>query len=155
MKKGVFAGSFDPVTKGHEAIIKKACTLFDQVIVGIGTNTTKNAYFSLEKRMEFLQKTFEGNAKVLVIPFSGLTIDFCREQKAEFIIRGLRSVADFEYEKNIAQMNRAMAPDLDTVFFLTDPSFSAFTSTIVREILRFKGDVSPFVPDAIADLMQG
>lgn len=152
-KIAVFAGSFDPVTRGHEAVVLKACRLFDRVIIGVGTNTTKNALFSLEKRIEILNAVFHQQPGVSVLPMSGLTITFCKNQEAGFIIRGLRSAPDFEYERNIAHMNKMMAPDIETVFLLTDPAYSAVSSTIVREILRFKGDVSAFVPEAAMHLL--
>jgi pantetheine-phosphate adenylyltransferase len=153
IKIAVFAGSFDPVTRGHEAVIRKACNLFDKVIVGVGTNTTKNALFPLEKRILFLEETFKEIPQVEVLPFSGLTIDFCRSQNARFLLRGLRSSPDFEYERNIALMNKTMAPDIETIFLLTEPEFTAVSSTIVREILRFKGDISAFVPAAVNALL--
>jgi len=152
-KVAVFPGFFDPVTRGHEAIVKRAIPLFEKIIVAVGNNTSKANFFSLEKRMEFLEQTFQKEEKVVVMEFSGLTVDFCRSVGASVILRGLRSVSDFEYEKNIAQMNRAMVPDLETLFLLTDPEFTAFTSTIARDIIKYGGNIKPFVPVAIHNLI--
>jgi pantetheine-phosphate adenylyltransferase len=152
-KVAVFPGFFDPVTRGHEAIVKRAIPLFEKIIVAVGNNTSKANFFPLEKRMEFLEQTFQKEEKVVVMEFSGLTVDFCRSVGASVILRGLRSVSDFEYEKNIAQMNRAMVPDLETLFLLTDPEFTAFTSTIARDIIKYGGNIKPFVPVAIHNLI--
>lgn len=153
IKTAVFAGSFDPVTLGHEAVVHKACTLFDHVIIGLGTNTSKNSMFSSEKRALMLEAVFKNHPQVSVKPFSGLTVDLCKSMQAQFIVRGLRSAADLEYERNIAQMNKMLAPEIETVFLLTDPALSPLSSTIVREILRFEGDVSAFVPAAALELL--
>lgn len=149
----VFPGFFDPVTRGHEAIVKRAIPLFEKIIVAVGNNTSKSNFFSLNQRMDFLKKTFMNEQKVEVHEFSGLTVDFCRSVGASVILRGLRSVSDFEYEKNIAQMNRAMVPDLETLFLLTDPEFTAFTSTIARDIIKYGGNIKPFVPVAIHQMI--
>lgn len=146
MKRAVFPGSFDPITKGHEDIVKRAVALFDEIIVGIGINSSKSYFFSLEKRMEFIRQTFKDEPRVKVQSYTGLTIDYCRSAGAQFILRGLRSSADFEFERGIAQMNKAMATDIETVFILTAPELSAINSTIVRDILRHGGDASQFVP---------
>lgn len=148
-KIAVFPGSFDPITKGHEDIVKRALTLFDEVIVAIGVNSTKNYFFPLEKRIEFIEQTFKGESKVKVQSYSGLTIDFCRSVNSNFILRGLRTSADFEFERGIAQMNKAMETGIETVFILTMPALSAINSTIVRDILKHGGDASPFVPAGI------
>jgi pantetheine-phosphate adenylyltransferase len=152
-KIAVFAGSFDPVTRGHESIVNTACNIFDQIIVAVGNNTTKNALFPTEKKIDLLKTIFNGNDKVSILPFNGLTIDFCKSQNALFMIRGLRSTADFEYEKSIAHMNKTMAPEIETIFIITEPQLSAVSSTIVREILRSGGDVSQFVPRSIKDAL--
>lgn len=148
-KRAVFPGSFDPITKGHEDIIKRALSLFDEVIVAIGVNSTKNYYFPLEKRVQFIEDTFKGESKVKVQHYSGLTIDFCRSVNASFILRGLRTSADFEFERGIAQMNKAMETGIETIFILTMPELSAINSTIVRDILKHGGDASPFVPTGV------
>lgn len=146
MAIAVFPGSFDPFTLGHESIVKRMLPLFDQVIVGIGTNTHKNYYFNLEKRKIWIEKVFVNEKKVQVEAFSGLTIDFCRKVGAKFIVRGLRTTTDLEFEKAIAQMNKTMANDIETLFILPTPELSAINSTIIRDIVRNGGDASPFVP---------
>lgn len=149
MSIAVFPGSFDPFTKGHESIVRRVLPLFDQVIVAIGINTHKNYYFPLEKRKEWIGKVFAGEKKISVESFSGLTIDFCRKMNAKFIIRGLRTTTDLEFEKAIAQMNKTMANEIETLFILPTPELSAINSTIIRDIVRNGGDASPFVPSAI------
>ncbi len=146
----VFPGSFDPITKGHENIVKRASLLFDEIVVAIGSNSSKSSMFSLELRTEWLEKVFEGQPNVRVTHYSGLTIDFARSLGAGFLLRGVRNGGDFEYERTIAQMTKAMAPELETVILFTDPEFAAINSTVVREILKNHGDVSQFVPDGIA-----
>lgn len=149
MAIAVFPGSFDPFTLGHESIVKRMLPLFDQVIVGIGTNTHKNYYFPLEKRKIWIEKVFVNEKKVLVEAFSSLTIDFCRKVGAKFIVRGLRTTTDLEFEKAIAQMNKTMANDIETLFILPTPELSAINSTIIRDIVRNGGDASPFVPAGV------
>jgi pantetheine-phosphate adenylyltransferase len=146
----VFPGSFDPITRGHESIVQRSLPLFDTVIIGIGTNSTKSSMFPLEKRKQLLEQTFAGNPKIKIVDYATLTVDFCRQHGAHYIIRGLRSVTDFEYESNIARMNRMMAPEVETVFMISLPEFSAIHSTIVREIIKHGGDVSQFIPQGIA-----
>ena len=145
----VFPGSFDPITRGHEEIVKRALPLFDEIIVGIGSNTNKNYYFSEDRREHFIGKVFAEFPQVKVMRYSGLTVDFCKEIGSKYILRGLRTSADFEFERAIAQMNRAMAPDIDTIFLVSDPSLSHISSTIVRDILLYQGDVSNFVPSVL------
>ena len=148
-KIAVFPGSFDPITIGHESLVKRALPLFDKIIVSIGTNSSKSYYFSLEQRLNFIQETFAGEEKVEVMTFEGLTVDFCREIGAGFLLRGLRISSDFDFERNIALMNRAMDPNIETVFLVSEPEYSAINSTIVRDIIRNGGDASSFVPEAI------
>ena len=145
----VFPGSFDPITKGHEDVVLRASLIFDEVIIAIGMNSSKKAFFSIEKRIEFIQETFVTNPNISVDTYKGLTVDFCKKSNANFILRGVRNVNDFEYEKSISQLNRKLAPEIDTVFLMTLPEHSAISSTIVREILTHKGDVSMFVPDKL------
>ncbi len=145
----VFPGSFDPITKGHENIVKRALPLFDKVIVAVGVNSSKKYLFSLEQRMEWIKATFNFEPKVSVETYEGLTVRFCLEKQAGFIIRGLRNAGDFQFEKGIAQMNRDLVSGIDTVFLVTAPELSAINSTIVRDIIRNDGDVSKFVPNAI------
>ncbi|MFM2207369.1 MAG: pantetheine-phosphate adenylyltransferase [Bacteroidota bacterium] len=149
-KIAVFPGSFDPITKGHESIILRCLPLFDEIVVGIGYNSNKHYYFSQERREHFIRKTFESHPNVSVRRYSGLTIDFCKEIGAKYIIRGLRTSADFEFERAIAQMNRSMNEGIETVFLVSDPSLTHISSTIVRDILLYNGDVSAFVPSAVS-----
>ena len=148
-KIAVFPGSFDPITKGHEDIVKRGLLLFDEIIIAIGENSTKSYFFPLEKRTSFIEKTFKGEPKIKTDTYSGLTIDYCKKVNANFILRGLRNPSDFEFEKAIAQMNRAMAPEIETVLMLTEPEFSAISSTIVRDIIRNKGNAKQFVPAGV------
>lgn len=146
----VFPGSFDPITKGHESIVKRALPLFDKVIVALGTNSEKkDAFFSLEKRIKWIKQVFKDEPKVEVHEYSGLTVDFCIKMNARFILRGLRTSADFEFERAIAQTNRFLKPDVETMFLLTTPEHTHITSTIVREVIKNNGDASIFVPDTI------
>jgi len=145
MKRAVFPGSFDPVTIGHQDIIHRGLKVFDEIIIGIGENLDKKYMFSSKERFDFVSKTFEAETKVYVKTYDGLTVDFCRKNNAEFIIRGLRNPADFEFEKAIAQTNRKMS-EIETVFLLTSADTSYISSSIVRDILRNNGDVSIFVP---------
>lgn len=141
---GLFPGSFDPFTKGHEAVVKKALLLFDEVIIGIGTNTSKNYLFSLDKRKEHIRSLFPDESNVKIETYQKLTVDFCKEIGAGYIIRGLRDSKDFEYEKSIAHMNHDIS-GIETVFFLTDQQYGAINSTIIREIFRNGGNIKPFV----------
>lgn len=145
MKKiAVFPGSFDPFTKGHESIIEKALTLFDKVVIGIGHNVTKNYLFDLDTRTKHIQSIYEGEERIEVIVFQGLTVDFCKKVGAQFLVRGLRDTKDFEYEKNIAQMNH-MISGIESVFFMTVPEYAAVNATIVREIHKSGGKIDLFV----------
>ena len=149
MRIAVFPGSFDPITRGHESIVRRCLHLFDEIIVGIGYNTNKHYFFSQDRREHFISKTFEGEPKIKVMRYSGLTVNFCKEIGAGFILRGLRTSADYEFERAIAQMNRAMNEGVETIFVVSDPSLSHISSTIVRDILLYQGDVSPFIPASI------
>jgi len=149
MKTAVFPGSFDPFTLGHESIVRKALPLFDKIVVAIGANSTKNSTFDLDIRTQWIKKTFADATNVDVIPFKGLTVDFCREQNAQFILRGLRNPNDYQYESAIAQMNQALNSDVTTVFLICDPEYAAISSSIVREIHKNAGDVKQFLPKAI------
>jgi pantetheine-phosphate adenylyltransferase len=146
----VFPGSFDPITKGHQDIIQRGLPLFDELVIAIGHNTNKNYFYSQERREHFIKKTFEGESKIRVQRYSGLTVEFCKSIQATHILRGLRTSADFEFERAIAQMNHAMAPGIETVFIVSSPSLSHISSTIVRDILLYQGDISPFVPAAVS-----
>jgi pantetheine-phosphate adenylyltransferase len=145
-KIAVFPGSFDPFTIGHESVLKRALPLFDKVYVMLGVNQAKSQYFTIEQRKRMIEDVFAGETKVIVAIHSGLTIDFCKSIGATHILRGLRTSADFEYERAIAQVNKKMLHPIETVFFLTMPEHTPINSTIVREILRYGGDVSQFIP---------
>ena len=145
----IFPGSFDPITKGHENILHRALPLFDEIIIAIGKNSSKQNYFSLEQREKWIKQVFANEPKVRIETYTGLTIDFCKKMNAHYILRGLRTSADFEFEKAIAQNNKQMAPEVETVFILPIPELSAINSTIVRDIIRNNGDASQFVPVGI------
>jgi pantetheine-phosphate adenylyltransferase len=146
MKIAVFPGSFDPITIAHADIVKRALPLFDKIIVGIGINSAKQGYFSPEKRMDVIEAVFAGIPKVEVQLYQGLTVEFCKQNNANFIVRGVRSVGDFEYEKPIAQINQTLMPEVETILFFSKPEYGAISSTIVRDILKHGGDVSKFLP---------
>ncbi|HOW25442.1 MAG TPA: pantetheine-phosphate adenylyltransferase [Bacteroidales bacterium] len=150
MKKiAVFPGSFDPITRGHESIVIRALPLFDEVIVAVGQNAEKNYYFTLEKRMAWISEVFRGFPAIRVESYQGLTVDFCRQREAQYIVRGLRTSADFEFERSIGQINRKIHPGLETIFLLATPELSALNSSIVRDIIRNNGDPKPFIPETI------
>ncbi|NQX84535.1 MAG: pantetheine-phosphate adenylyltransferase [Flavobacteriaceae bacterium] len=148
MKRAIFPGSFDPITLGHYDIIKRGCELFDEVIVAIGVNSSKKYMFSLEKRKRFIEETFANQPKVSVVTYEGLTVNFCKEIGADFILRGLRNPADFEFEKAIAHTNRELS-NIETVFLLTTAKTSFISSSIVREVLRYNGDYTKLVPESV------
>lgn len=148
MRRALFPGSFDPITLGHEDIIRRGVTLFDEVVVAIGINADKKYLFDLEQRKTFLEKTFADEPKVKVVTYEGLTIDFCHKIDAAFILRGLRNPADFEFEKAIAHTNRKLSK-IETVFLLTAAKTSYISSSIVRDVLRNGGDYTVLVPDAV------
>lgn len=151
MKKvAVFPGSFDPITIGHVDIVLRALPLFDEVIVAIGTNSQKQNLFALDKRIAWIKKVFEGEKKISIESYEGLTVHFCEKMKAGYLLRGIRSAADFEYEKTIAHLNRDMLPQLETILILARPELSSISSTIVREIIRGKGKIQKFIPSQIS-----
>jgi pantetheine-phosphate adenylyltransferase len=149
MKIAVFPGSFDPVTRGHESVVRRALPLFDSVIVAVGENSGKQGYFPVDQRIRWIAETFAGEPKVTVSRYEGLTVDFCRKTGAGFILRGLRTAADFEFERGIGQMNRLMDPGIETVFLLCEPEFSSLSSSIVRDIHRHGGDIRQFLPKGV------
>ncbi|MEA1897720.1 MAG: pantetheine-phosphate adenylyltransferase [Bacteroidota bacterium] len=142
----VFPGSFDPFTIGHESIVRRALLLFDEIIIAIGKNTNKNEFYSIEKREEWIRTVFQNEAGVKVMSYEGMTVDFCKSRGAGFLLRGLRTAYDFEYERAIAQVNKAMESDIESVFLLTSPEHTHINSSIVRDILRQGGDASKFLP---------
>ena len=148
MKKAIFPGSFDPITLGHFDIIKRSITLFDEVIVAIGINAEKKYMFSLTDRKRFIEEAFDNEPKVSVITYEGLTIDLCKLMKAQFILRGLRNPADFEFEKAIAHTNRRLSK-IETVFLLTAANTSYISSSIVRDVIRNGGEYQMLVPDSV------
>lgn len=148
MKRTIFPGSFDPITLGHYDIIKRGIRLFDEVIVAIGVNSAKKYMFSLEQRKQFIEAAFKDEPRVKVVTYEGLTVDFCTKHKVDFILRGLRNPADFEFEKAIAHTNRDLAP-VETVFLLTAAKTSYISSSIVREVIRHNGDYTLLVPDSV------
>ncbi len=148
-KIGIFPGSFDPITSGHKHIIVKASKIVDVLIVGIGDNSSKKSFYSLEKREEWVKNTFENYDNILVKKYSGLTINFAEKEDAEFIFRGLRSSLDYEYEKQIAETNSVLNQEIETIFLLSDKKYGMISSTIVREILKNNGDIRDFVPKEV------
>lgn len=148
-KIAVFPGSFDPFTVGHESIVLRGLDLFDRIIVAIGHNTTKNSRFSIDQRIRMVQEIFANAPQVEVVTFDGLTVDFCKSVNAKFILRGLRTSADFEFERAIGQMNKMMNDDIETVFLLTSTIHTPINSSIVREIMKNNGDVSAFIPQSL------
>ncbi|MFK8298169.1 pantetheine-phosphate adenylyltransferase [Capnocytophaga cynodegmi] len=148
MKRALFPGSFDPITLGHYDIIHRALDLFDEIVVAIGVNNDKNYMFSVEQRKNFIEKAFTDEPKVKVTTYQGLTVDFCKEINAQFILRGLRNPADFEFEKAIAHTNRTLSK-IETVFLLTAASTSFISSSIVRDVIRNNGDYTVLVPESV------
>jgi pantetheine-phosphate adenylyltransferase len=149
IKRAVFPGSFDPITKGHENIILRAIPLFDEIIVAVGLNIEKKSYFKVEDRIKWIKKVFADSPKIKVESYSGLTVDYCREVKASYILRGLRTSADFEFERTVGQVNKKLDPAIETVFLLTTPEYNSINSSIVRDVYKNGGDVSLFIPDAV------
>ena len=148
MKKAIFPGSFDPITSGHYDVIKRGATLFDELIIAIGINADKKYMFSLEERKKFIEDCFKDETNIKVVTYKGLTVDFCLENNVQFILRGLRNPADFEFEKAIAHTNRDLAP-IETVFLLTAANTSYISSSIVRDVIRNNGDYTKLVPKSV------
>ncbi|MGB1284690.1 MAG: pantetheine-phosphate adenylyltransferase [Polaribacter sp.] len=148
MKKAIFPGSFDPFTLGHLDVINRGVRLFDELIIAIGVNSDKKYMFTLEQRKKFIQDSFLENPKIKVVTYQGLTVDFCKKNNVQFILRGLRNPADFEFEKAIAHTNRDLAP-IETVFLLTAASTSYISSSIVRDVIRNNGDYTKLVPKTV------
>lgn len=148
MRKAIFPGTFDPFTIGHYSVVKRALTFMDEVIIGIGVNEKKKTYFPIEKRVEMIRRLFADEPRIWVAAYDGLTVDFAREQGAGFIIRGIRTVHDFEYEETIADVNRKLA-GVETILLFTEPELTSVSSTIVRELLHYQKDVTPFLPEGM------
>ena len=151
MRTAIFPGSFDPITVGHVDILKRSSTLFDNIIVAIGVNSQKKTLFDLETRKHWIETVFKDFPNIKVESYKGLTINFCVEKKATYLIRGIRSASDFEYEKTIAHLNHSMNSSIETILMLSPPELSSISSTIVREIILGNGDVSKFVPKEIIE----
>ena len=148
-KIAIFPGSFDPFTVGHESVVNRALSMFDKIIIMIGFNANKKSFFPIEKRIKWIEQVFKDVDKVEVRIHEGLTVDFCKEVGACYILRGLRTSADFEYERAIAQMNKKMAPEIETVFLLTLPEHTPINATIIRDIVFHGGDASQFLPKGL------
>ncbi len=145
-KIAIFPGSFDPFTKGHEDIVLRGLSLFDEIVIAIGHNSSKKRYFDLDFMIDKIKETFHGNDAVSVIFYNELTAEYARKIGAKYLLRGLRNTTDFEYENSISQVNRHINTSLETVFLITSPQYAAVSSTIIREVHRYKGDVSDFLP---------
>ncbi len=146
-KTAIFPGSFDPFTKGHHDIVLRSLSLFDEVIIGIGYNSTKkNRYFDIDLMVEKIESIYEDNPNVKVVVYNELTSTLAKKYDANFLVRGLRNTTDFEYENTISQMNRNLNPELETIFLITSPEFAAVSSTIIREVHRYGGEIGIYIP---------
>ncbi len=153
MKTALYPGSFDPVTKGHQSIVLRAAKLFDHVVVAIGENSDKKYMYSIEERLLFLEKTFEKTENISIVSYQGLTMDFCKANNINYIIRGVRSDIDWSVESSISNANKLLNPSIETIFLLTEPEFIGISSSAVRDILKHKGDISAFLPKEITQLI--
>jgi pantetheine-phosphate adenylyltransferase len=149
MRIALFPGTFDPVTFGHIDIIERSLPLFDRLVIGIGVNSNKAPMFSAEQRVQWLEEIYKKEPKIRAVIYEGLTVECCKKVKANYILRGIRYVNDFEYEKAIADMNRSLDENIETVFLTCLPKYTSVASTLVRDVIRNGGDVSQFVPDAV------
>jgi pantetheine-phosphate adenylyltransferase len=150
----LFPGTFDPVTLGHTDIIGRALPLFDKLVIGIGRNSNKTEMFSEEQRLEWLREIYKDEPRIQVLAYDGLTVNCCKSVGANFILRGIRYVNDFEYEKAIADMNRSLAHNVETIFLTCLPKYTSVASTLVRDVIRNNGDVSQFLPDVVKETIQ-
>ena len=148
-KIAIFPGSFSPFTIGHQSIVDRALPLFDKIVISIGINSEKPEYFSIEERMQWIKDVYANNPKIEVKKYKGLTVDFCRKENANYILRGLRDSHDFKFEKNIAHMNKELNPNIETIFIITPPKISHISSSIIRDIIKNGGDISKFIPKEI------
>ncbi len=151
----LFPGTFDPLTLGHVDIINRALPLFDKIIVGVGLNTSKTPMFTAEQRMKWINEIYKADARVEGAVYEGLTVDFCKKINAKYILRGIRYVSDFEYEKTIADANRALDHSIETIFLTGEPKYTSVASTIVRDIIRNGGNASPFLPELVYKSLRG
>lgn len=149
----LFPGTFDPITLGHVDIIKRAVPLFDKIIVAVGINAGKAPMFSPEQRKSWIEDIFRGEPKISAAVYECLTVDYCKQVGANYILRGIRYVSDFEYEKTIADANRTLDPTIETFFLTCEPKYTSIASTIVRDIIRNKGNASPFLPDTVVQTL--
>jgi len=148
MRRAIFPGSFDPFTKGHDSIVRRTLRFMDELIIGIGINEGKQAYFPIEQRLAMIQKLYEKESRIKVMSYKGLTVDFAQQQNASFIVRGIRTVKDFEYEEGIADINRQLS-GIETIFLFTEPELSSVSSSVVRELLHYGKDVNMFLPEGM------
>nr|WP_320037102.1 pantetheine-phosphate adenylyltransferase [uncultured Bacteroides sp.] len=148
MKRAIFPGTFDPFTVGHFSVVKRALTFMDEIVIGIGINENKKTYFPIEKRVEMISNLYKDEPRIKVVPYNSLTIDFANSVDAKFIVRGIRTVKDFEYEETIADINRQLA-GIETILLFTEPELTCVSSTIVRELLRYNKDISSFIPKGL------
>jgi pantetheine-phosphate adenylyltransferase len=145
----LFPGTFDPITIGHVNLIERAMHLYDEIVIGIGHNSSKSTLFSLEKREEWIKTIYKDVPKVRVQSYEGLTVSFCEQIGAQYILRGLRNMSDFDYEKNIAQMNKLVNPNVETIFLMCDPAYTPISSSVVRDLIRNGGDARAYVPKEV------
>ena len=148
-KIAIFPGSFSPFTVGHQSVVDRALSLFDKIIISIGINSEKNQYFSIEERLQWIKDVYGNNPKIEIKFYEGLTVDFCKKENANYILRGLRDSHDFKFEKGIAQMNKDLNKEVETIFIITPPEISHISSSIIRDIIKNGGDVSKFIPKEI------
>lgn len=148
-KIAVFPGTFDPVTIGHVDIVNRASELFDEIIIAVGVNTKKTTLFDLQMRKEWIQTAFANNPKVRIESYEGLTVDFCKKMNARFLLRGLRNGTDFDYESHIAQLNKALWNEIETVFIMCDPAMSYVSSTLIRDLIIHKADYHRYLPEGV------
>jgi len=148
-KIAIFPGSFSPFTIGHQSIVDRALPLFNKIVISIGINSEKPQYFSIDERMQWIKDVYNNNPKIDVKQYKGLTVDFCKKENANYILRGLRDSHDFKFEKNIAHMNKELNPNIETIFIITPPKISHISSSIIRDIIKNGGDVSKFIPKEI------
>ena len=148
-KIAIFPGSFDPFTIGHESVVIRSKDLFDKIIVAVGVHSGKQPLMSIEMRVAMIEDVFRNDDKITCQSFEGLTVDFCKKVNAKYMLRGIRTAADFEYERAIAQINKKMLPEVESIFLLTNPEHTPVNSTIIRDIIRNHGDASQFLPAGI------